>query len=167
MSELPTIRGHRVMLRPFENGEDERLLEILAAPEVAQWWGRYDIARVREEMPGYFAVVINQKVNGLLLVEVESDPDYRHFSLDISLAPGFIGRGLGRDVLRAAIDHYFALGHHRCTIDPAVDNARAIRCYAAVGFRPVGIMRRYERRPNGEWGDNLLMDLIADEYERA
>jgi aminoglycoside 6'-N-acetyltransferase len=55
-------------------------------------------------------------------------------------------------------------GHHRLTIDPAADNEPAIRCYAAVGFRPVGIMRQYERDADGAgWHDNLLMDLLADE----
>ncbi len=32
------------------------------------------------------------------------------------------------------------------------------------GFRPVGIMRRYQRDPDGTWHDGLLMDLLADEF---
>ena len=55
-------------------------------------------------------------------------------------------------------------GHHRLTIDPAAVNERAIRRYAAVGFRPVGVMRQYERDADGQAGtDELLMDLLADE----
>jgi aminoglycoside 6'-N-acetyltransferase len=55
-------------------------------------------------------------------------------------------------------------GHHRVVIDPAADNEAAIRCYAAVGFRPVGVLRRYERDVDGPgWHDGLLMDLLADE----
>ena len=54
-------------------------------------------------------------------------------------------------------------GHHRFTIDPAAANARAIRAYEAVGFRPVGVLRRYERGPDGRWRDGLLMDLLAVE----
>ena len=53
--------------------------------------------------------------------------------------------------------------HHRFTIDPAVHNQRAIRCYAAVGFRRVGVMRNYERVDDGPWHDGLLMDLLAEE----
>ncbi len=48
-------------------------------------------------------------------------------------------------------------------IDPAADNTAAIRSYTKVGFRPVGIMRSYERGADGSWHDNLLMDLLADE----
>ena len=75
--------------------------------------------------------------------------------------PRFMGRGYGRRVLKLVIDHFVAKGHHRFTIDPDVTNARAIRCYSAVGFEPVGVMRAYERNPAGGWNDALLMDLIV------
>lgn len=39
----------------------------------------------------------------------------------------------------------------------------AIECYAKVGFRPVGVMRRYERGPDGSWHDSLLMDLLVED----
>jgi aminoglycoside 6'-N-acetyltransferase len=54
-------------------------------------------------------------------------------------------------------------GHHRLTIDPNVANEHAIRAYAKVGFRPVGVMRSYEKNADGTWHDNLLMDLLAGE----
>jgi aminoglycoside 6'-N-acetyltransferase len=56
-------------------------------------------------------------------------------------------------------------GFHRLVIDPAADNVAAIRCYEKVGFKPVGIMRQYERDDHG-WHDGLLMDLVAAELER-
>jgi aminoglycoside 6'-N-acetyltransferase len=44
----------------------------------------------------------------------------------------------------------------------------AIRCYASVGFRPVGIMWRYERDVRrGGWHDGLLMELLAEELQRG
>ena len=46
------------------------------------------------------------------------------------------------------IEHMIeARGHHRFSLDPAVANERAIRAYAAIGFRPVGVMRRTSGRP--------------------
>ncbi len=57
--------------------------------------------------------------------------------------------------------------HHRLVIDPAADNETAIRCYTAVGFRPVGIMRRYERDADRVgWHDGLLMDVLAEELDQ-
>jgi hypothetical protein len=32
-----------------------------------------------------------------------------------------------------------------------------------ASFRPVGIMRRYERGPDGRWHDGLLMDLLPED----
>jgi aminoglycoside 6'-N-acetyltransferase len=56
------------------------------------------------------------------------------------------------------------LGHHRLTIDPAADNVAAVRCYASVGFRPVGLLRLAERDADGVgWHDSLMMDLLAGE----
>ena len=84
--------------------------------------------------------------------------------MDIFLAPEHHGAGLGpaalRLVARWLIDER---GHHRITIDPACANARAIRAYESIGFRPVGVMRSYERGPDGAWHDGLLMDLLAHE----
>jgi aminoglycoside 6'-N-acetyltransferase len=48
-------------------------------------------------------------------------------------------------------------------IDPAATNERAIRSYRRVGFRDVGVMRRYERGGDGTWHDGLLMDLLRED----
>ena len=33
--------------------------------------------------------------------------------------------------------------------------------------RPVGVMRKCERGPDGTWHDGLLMDLLADDFVRT
>ena len=65
--------------------------------------------------------------------------------------------------LRTLARHLVASGHHHLTIDPAVENERAIACYRKIGFRPVGVLRRNERGADGTFHDALLMDLLADE----
>jgi aminoglycoside 6'-N-acetyltransferase len=134
-----------------------------------RWWGEHDEARTRRELledPDCETFVIERDgdVIGLVLVSEENDPQYRSAGLDISLATAHQGQGLGREALALAIDHLVkGRGHHRITIDPAAENEIAIRCYRALGFKPVGIMRQYERAPDGSWRDGLLMDLLADE----
>ena len=87
---------------------------------------------------------------------------YRHASIDIFLDPAVHGRGIGKDAVGTLVRYLTVdLGHHRLVIDPAADNAAAIACYSAVGFEPVGIMRKYEKGPDG-WHDSLLMDLIVE-----
>ena len=163
------LRGERLCLRHVTEADLGALVAILQEPAVARWWGRYDADRARREMledpqVEAFVIELDGEVAGVLYVSEENEPDYRHAGLDISLATAHQGRGYGREALRVAIDHLVReRGHHRFTIDPAADNEVAIRSYAAVGFKPVGVLRRYERAPDGTWRDGLLMDLLADE----
>jgi aminoglycoside 6'-N-acetyltransferase len=160
------LRGERLLLRPATEDDVETLARILAEPTVLRWWGAYDPESVRRDLPGSLAIMIDGAVQGWLLVSEETDPDYRHVGFDIALATAFQGQGYGQEALRVAIRHFIAQGHHRFTIDPAALNEGAIRAYEAVGFKPVGVMREYERGADGTWHDGLLMDLLASEFER-
>ena len=117
-----------------------------------------------EEGTETFVIEHDGRVAGAIQWSAEDEPDYRHAGIDIYLDPAVHGRGLGADAVRTLARHLIAdRGYHRLVIDPAADNAAAIRCYSKVGFRPVGVMRRYERGLDGTWHDGLLMDLLADE----
>ena len=54
-------------------------------------------------------------------------------------------------------------GHHRITSDPAADNVRAIAAYQKVGFKRVGVLRRYERGADGTYHDEVLLDLLPED----
>jgi aminoglycoside 6'-N-acetyltransferase len=137
----------------------------------ARWRGGDDLtAAVAEDLddPGAQTFVVEHggRVVGAIQWGSEDEPDYRHANIDIYLDPAMHGRGLGTDPVRTLARHLIDdHGYHRLVIDPAADNAAAIRCYRKVGFRPVGIMRQYERGPDGSWHDGLLMDLLAEELE--
>ena len=147
------------------------LRRILATPEV---WLRWRDEAASPQWPFddpsvvRFTVVLEGVVRGMVQYGEEDEPDYRHASIDLFLDPAVHRCGVGRDTVAALARHLVNdRGHHRLVIDPAADNEPAIRCYAAVGFRPVGIMRRYERDPDGVgWHDGLLMDLLAEELDQ-
>ena len=138
-------------------------------PEVARWWGAYDAERVRADMVEdretvVYAIEADGELIGVVQYSEEDDPDYRHAGIDIAVATAWQGRGYGTEALRVVARHLIEdRGHHRLTIDPSATNVRAIRAYENVGFRPVGLMREYERGPDGSWRDGLLMDMLADE----
>jgi aminoglycoside 6'-N-acetyltransferase len=160
----PVLRGARVTLRPPSDEDLRRLVAIVETPGVREWWGPEggDPDDLRNDGAAW-AIEAGGEVAGWLAFDEEDDPDYRHVGLDIVLAPPHQGHGLGPEALRLAIGWFVAeRGHHRFTIDPALANERAIRAYEAVGFRRVGVMRRYERGADG-WHDGLLMDLLAEE----
>jgi len=111
-----------------------------------------------------FVIEHEDQVAGAIQWHAEDEPDYRHAGIDIYLDPALHGRGLGADAVRTLARHLIDdHRHHRLVIDPAADNAAAIACYTKVGFRPVGVMRNYERGLDGTWHDGLLMDLLAEE----
>jgi len=167
------LQGRAVMLRPPRPEDAERLAAILAEPSVAAWWPAFDVERVRTELiaerEDEEGLVIEHDgiVVGYLQVAEETDPEFRHASIDLFLATDAQGRGLGPDAIRAAAIHLIDdRGHHRLTIDPAADNARAISAYSKLGFRPVGILRSYQLMADGRWADGLFMDLLAPELVR-
>lgn len=167
---MPELQGRTVTLRPATAADVPALAEIRATPEVRRWWrGSDDLtaaveADIADETTTVYTVRRDERVVGAIQWYAEEDPDYRHASLDIFLAPDVHGLGLGPDAIRTLVRHLVeAYGHHRFTIDPAARNTQAIRGYAKVGFRPVGVLRRYERGEDGRWHDGLLMELLADE----
>ena len=172
LSEDIVLRGERVILRPLAEADLHRIAEIITHPEVEPWWTYHDEAKLHRELfedPEVvaFAVERDGQVVGLVEYYEEADPDYKNAGIDIALDPECcVGQGLGPDTLKTLIRYLFAeRGHHRIIIDPAVANERAIAAYQKVGFKPVGVMRRYERTNTGEWRDNLLLDLLRDEFE--
>lgn len=165
-----TLDGEFVTLRRTVPDYASRLLEIFSEPAITEWWGHWDLAKVQRKKidrddDTVLHVVHHDGVTiGLVQYTEEHDPDDRHASIDIALHPDWHGRGLGSDTIRTPARHLFAQrGHHRITIDPAAHNHRAIRSCERVAFRPVGVMRRYERGPDGTWHGGLLMDLLWGE----
>jgi aminoglycoside 6'-N-acetyltransferase len=166
--DLPTLNGERVRLRPLQDADLDPLSAVIQEPSVAEWWGESDEPeRLRDNlrMDGdAFAIELDGELAGWLGFTEETEPEYRSVGLDISLSERFQGQGLGPDALRTVI-RWFAdeRGHHRFTIDPSMLNARAISAYEAVGFKPVGVMRKAELGRDGQWHDGLLMDLLIEE----
>lgn len=163
------LRGERVTLARASEEHVPQLRRIRVTEEVQARWGDADDEEpdwpFDDESVTVFTVLLDGEIVGLIQYSEEDDPMYRHAGMDIFLDPAVHRRGVGRDAVRTLARHLIEdLGHHRLVIDPAADNEPAIRCYAAVGFRPVGVLRAYERDADGTgWHDGLLMDMLADE----
>jgi aminoglycoside 6'-N-acetyltransferase len=150
------MRDGDLKLRRSRPEDAAPLAGLFAEPEVRRWWPDSDYDREN----GWVVEVDGEPV-GWVQYEEESYEWYPSVALDIALTTACHGQGYGRRALRLAIEHFVAQGHHRFTIDPDAENERAIRSYAAVGFKPVGVLRAHGRNPEGGWHDSLLMDLIV------
>jgi aminoglycoside 6'-N-acetyltransferase len=169
MDATPTLVSARVRLRAVSADDATTLLAIVAAPSVARWYHTPDddfpfdfdddttrwvieIAHAPELGPVGAVIGMVQAYEG-------ADPDYDECGIDLFLAPSVHRHGLGTEVVTMVRDWLVEdRGHHLVQIDPAASNSAAIACYAASGFRPVGVLHGRERDTDGTgWHDTLLM----------
>jgi aminoglycoside 6'-N-acetyltransferase len=181
--DAPMLEGDLVRLRPVTGADLPALLAILEEPEVARWWRRAEWERVDEKDAVTLAIELRTAgamagaggaaagvgpVAGCIQYSEETDPDYFSAAVDIFVGTAAQGRGVGSDAMRTLLAWLVDVrGHHRVTVDPAAENARAIHVYGGLGFLPVGVLRRYERVEGDVWRDALLMELLAEDFRRA
>ena len=168
------LRGPRVTLRPVEEADVPALLAILREPAVARRWStpddEEDSALLRgegasegERLTTFVIACAGARIGWICGWE-KLEPEYRHAGIDIVLSTAHQGKGYGPEAIRLVCRFLFDVqGHHRITIDPAADNARAIAAYEKVGFRRVGVLRKYELGEDGRYHDGMLLDLLVED----
>jgi aminoglycoside 6'-N-acetyltransferase len=146
---------------------DAELVRIVRSPAVAAWW-----SDPTEEEDGWprgedthqrYAILAGETLVGGIAWWTVDNTHYEHAGMDLFIDGSVHGRGLGRRAVHLMARELFGRGHHRLVIDPAARNEVAIRCYASVGFSPVGVMRRYEWAAEGGWQDGLMMDCLPED----
>ncbi|HEY3073197.1 MAG TPA: GNAT family N-acetyltransferase [Candidatus Limnocylindrales bacterium] len=135
------IRGDRTFLRPATDDDLDLLVGWLADPEVFRWWEGRPLSR--EEVADMYTGRKKPEVEPFV-VEADGVPvgylqcwqgTETSGGIDMFLAPEARGRGFGHDAARAA--SRFLLdrrGWSEVTVDPMVDNIRAIRAFERAGF---------------------------------
>ena len=160
--------GDRVVVRSVFDDDIPAIEAVMRSPGVHAWWWDFDIG----EFAPHLAIPASARWSssttaasiGYTQYSEEVSLQYHFASIDLSIDDDHQGLGYGRDTVRALARYLFeSRGHHRLTIDPALANERAIRCYEAVGFRRVGVIREYEHGADGTWHDGVLMELLADD----
>jgi aminoglycoside 6'-N-acetyltransferase len=161
------LQGERMLMRRGRPDDVETLARIRREPKVARWWGDFEPDELHREFvdsPDGFVIEVDGEIVGGIQYSEEDEPLYRHAAIDVFVTSSRHALGFGSDAIRTLARYLFdERGHHRLTIDPATSNVTAIRAYERVGFRKVGVMRQYERGPDGSWRDGLLMDMLRGE----
>ena len=164
------LRGPRVRLRSLVEGDFRELSRLLQQPGAAPWWTDTSEAGLRAatiDAPDTvsWSVDVDGHLAGVVSAFDAGWPPGGYVGLAVALGDSWQDHGLGPEALSLVIAHIASeRGVHRFTIDPAAENARAIRAYEKLGFRRVGIMRQSEVAPDGSWRDCMLMDLLIGEF---
>lgn len=92
------------------------------------------------------------------------DTHHRSAHLGVSLRPGFRGRGLGTDVVRALCRYGFSVrGLQRLQVETLAGNAPMIAAATAAGFTAEGRLRR-SAWVLGAFADEVVLGLLAEEW---
>jgi len=163
------------MIRVRRMTEDD--LDFAAARTAAEGW--------RNETRGEFEIFLEHDPEGCLVAEWEGEPvgigvatAYRDsgFIGELIVIPERRGRGVGRTLLDAALDHLEGRGVRNALLDGVPD---AVRLYERAGFRPVCRSLRFTGmiegethdrvRPmeEGDWEDVVAMDRAAFGEDRG
>ena len=80
----------------------------------------------------------------------------------VYVAPDFQRRGIGRQLLRALINHAKEAGFHMMVAGITADNAASVAMHLELGFQNCGTLPQVGRK-HGRWLDLLFMTLSLDD----
>ena len=103
-------------------------------------YGPKDLERAMEEGHRCGFAVVNGVTAGVYELDLTQEPPEIE---GIALQKAFQGKGLGRQLLYAAMGELAAQGALRCGLLVATDNERAFSLYRSAGFRAAGIRSRW------------------------
>ena len=167
--------GKKCYLSPIDENDAERFTEWLNDLDITEYLTLYpSIINVQSEK-----VLLEKlsKEHNYSVIDIKNDEligncgflDIDHIN-QTAEAEIFIGdknywsKGYGTEALGLLLDYGFkALNFHNIALRVYSFNARAIKCYKKLGFKPIGKRRKSILR-NRERYDIIYMDLLYDDY---
>lgn len=174
MRYFKKIAGERIYLSPIVNGDAAKFAEWLSDIEITKYLSLAGkIMTVDEEYNALqvlaadnLAIVAND--GDVLLgicgfIDINLTQRYAEIGIFIG-EKNYLGRGFGTEALRLLMEFGFNVRNlHSIRLRVRSFNERAIRCYEKCGFKTVGRYRE-AGRINGEYFDEILMDIVEEEY---
>lgn len=170
------LTGPRIHLRALEPTDAALLATWRSHPEVQRFLSRSGPSLVADEeaMIARAEQAENEVAFGIAENEGGALVGYerlrgiqwkdRGATVSILLGPDHLGSGLGPEALSLLCLYAFdTLGLHRLALHVQKDNARAVRCYAKVGFEVEAVLRS-DRFRDGAFVDSLTMGLLATRW---
>ena len=176
------IEGKRVRLRSLELSDLDEIMKYWNDMELRnlvgsadrgpmsrndeEEWIRNSWKQRQERKAFHFAIETisdNKLIGGTGLFEI--DWTSRSAIVGISIySPKYWGKGYGEESMNLLLSFAFRnLNLNRVELDTFDFNKRAQKCYLKVGFKEVG-RRRKARFIDGQYRDDIIMDILKDEW---
>ncbi len=142
-------------LRPMQHDDLDEIMRI--EPVIYEYpWTRGNF--IDSIKAGYSCWVMqqNQEIIGYAVLMMVLDEAHL---LNLSVARGFQGKGLGRSLLEHMMQIGRKHGGSNIFLEVRVSNLKAIRLYESVGFNEMAIRRNYYPARNGR-EDAVLMGMF-------
>ena len=163
----------RVTIRPQRTDEAEAFIDMFEAIAAEGRWIGTEAplsnerkARLREQTvnPPDSSATFVAEAGGALVGWVWVGRDtHGRVDLGMGVVEGWRGRGVGSQLLDAAIAWAKEHAAHKIQLEVWPHNTGAQRLYEKSGFVAEGRLRRHWRRANGQLWDSIPMGLVLDE----
>jgi ribosomal-protein-alanine N-acetyltransferase len=178
---LPVLTGEMVTLRELRLSDAPALLSMLSTDEVARFispppttvegFERFIAWTHRERAAGNyicFAVVPHNMDTAIGIFQVRQlEPGFGTAEWGFALGSAFWGSGVFMDAANLVVDFSFEIvGARRLEARAATANGRGNGALRKIGAAQEGVLRRSFLR-NGEYLDQILWTLLADDWRRA
>jgi RimJ/RimL family protein N-acetyltransferase len=128
-----------------------------------------DFAAGDPRSPGWFQYAVELRSARALIgdVGVNLHDNLMQAEIGFTIAREHQGRGYGTEAVRCVLDHLFGVrGLRRVSAECDARNLRSARLLERAGFRREG-HRVANTWTKGEWTDDLLFGLLAEDWRRA
>lgn len=106
--------------------------------------------------PVYYALDGDRVVGWCDVFPKENPRQAHRGSLGMGILPGYRGKGIGRRLLSAVLDHAKKFGLEKVELTVYHTNTDAIALYEKLGFEHEGVVRKY-RKLDGRDYDGVIM----------
>ncbi len=177
-----TLSGQRLRLVTLGPEHFAAVLRWRSDPEVTRYWITKDIpddAMIREWYEQNIAdgalvwTALHQDSPIGYVTLFDIDPVNRKAELALMIGErNAWGHGFAKEMLRILLGHALApaqlggLGLNKIYLSVFAENVAARRAYASCGFREEGVLREDMYR-DGAWHDQILMSVLAREFDRT
>ena len=175
------LEGDRVVLRPIQAWDRERLYELVETIEVralsssdasapalprGDRGARQALDRGAAQDSAWFAIDVDAELIGICGLH-SIDHYHQRAEVGIRIGKAYWGKGYGQDAVRTLVDYGFRhLNLAKISLQVLADDERAVGAYRKAGFVEEGRLRAHAWY-DGARHDELVMSVLRDDWKPA